>query len=759
MHKNLRRHKKFSFYALSYYFLFSAIWIIMSNTFIEYYFGKIDLNISIFKGFILIIISGLYFYSLLIKKSKVVTSVEDRYRTFVENSSDIIIVVDLSGKIEYTSPSVQPLLSYEQSEYVGKSIFEFLDDDADPLNMKQEFINRQEFKNSSQFKVNIEHKLGYKVVLECKCVPIIDENGKVQKLMYFAQDITQQTQSERKLLESEERYQKLVKYSPETTLIYGLDGKILYINNAGIELIGATNISQIIGKYVFEFLTKESIEIAQKDIKKVVSGEIITNEYNLTRPDGAAIFTEALSYLTIFQGMDAIQVVARNITERKKTAEKLEYLAYYDTLTELGNQNALYKQIEIALLESKRLNQTMSILFMDLDRFKNINDTFGHSFGDKMLQKVTERLKLSLCRNCEVFRFDGDSFVILIKNSDSIQAEELAKKILHSFSKPLKIEERNIHVSFSIGISMYPEHAANVESLFQNADTAMNAVKESGKNGYNFYTKQIKQVNDRKMELEIGIRKALENEDFSLHYQPQIDLVTNEIIGLEALVRWKHPKYGFIPPIEFIPVAEETGLIILLGKWVLETACHQFKRWIDADVPLKSLAVNVSGVQFRDKEFVDTVNKILIDSKLDPKYLDLEITESVTQEIVEATKIMNELKSIGVRLSIDDFGTGYSSFSYLQQFPFDKLKIDKAFIDDISVSSNSEAIISAIIELGNKLGYDMVAEGVENETQVEFLQIQNCKYAQGYFYSKPLPVKDLENKFHDQLINAKIIGV
>ncbi|MFF2875813.1 diguanylate cyclase domain-containing protein [Gottfriedia sp. NPDC057991] len=444
----------------------------------------------------------------------------------------------------------------------------FLDEDADPSNMKQEFINRQEFKNSSQFKVNIEHKLGYKVVLECKCVPIIDENGKVQKLMYFAQDITQQTQTERKFLESEERYQKLVKSSPETTLIYGLDGKILYSNNAGLQLIGATNINQIIGKYVIEFLTKESIEIAQKDIKKVVSGEIITNEYTLTRPDGATIFTEALSYLTIFQGMDAIQVVARNITERKKTAEKLEYLAYYDTLTELGIQNALYKQIEIALLESTRLNQTMSILFMDLDRFKNINDTFGHSFGDKMLQKVTERLKLSMCKNCEVFRLDGDSFVILIKNSDSIQAEELAKKILQSFSKPLKIEERNIHVSFSIGISIYPEHAGNVESLFQNADTAMNTVKESGKNGYNFHTKQIKEVNDRKM----------------------------------------------------------------------------------------------------------------------------------------------------------------------------------------------EAIFSAIIDLGNKLGYDMVPEGVENKAQVEFLQIQNCKYAHGYFYSKPLPVEDLENKFHDKLKNSGFNG-
>ncbi|WP_165347076.1 PAS domain S-box protein [Gottfriedia acidiceleris] len=328
------------------------------------------MNISILKGFILIIISGLYFYSLLIKKNKVVNSVEDRYQMFVENSSDIIVVVDLSGRIEYTSPSVQSLLSYEQSEYVRKSIFDFLDEDADASKMKQEFINRKEFKTSSQFKVNIEHKLGYKVVLECKCVPIINENGKVQKLMYFAQDITLQTQSERKLLESEERYQKLVKYSPETTLIYGLDGKILYINNAGLKLMGVDHINQIVGKNVFEFLTEESINIAQNDLMKVIDGEIITNEYTLTRPDGASVFTEALTYLTIFQGMDALQVVARYITERKKTAEKMEYLAYYDTLSGLGNQNALYKQIEIALLKSKKLNQLCQLCLWTLTVLK-----------------------------------------------------------------------------------------------------------------------------------------------------------------------------------------------------------------------------------------------------------------------------------------------------------------------------------------------------------------------------------------------------
>ncbi|PEL06707.1 bifunctional diguanylate cyclase/phosphodiesterase [Bacillus sp. AFS017336] len=751
MQKNWGRQKKISFYAVFYYLLFSTIWIFLSDSLIEHYMGRIDSSVAILKGLIYIIITAMFFYYILIKKNKEDSSVEDRYRMFVENSSDILVIVDLTGVIEYTSPSVHQLLGYEQSEYEGKSIFEFLEEDVSL--MKEEFHNRKTFKDTSQFKVRFEHKNGYKVVLESKCIPIVDDQGEVQWLMYFAQDITLQTQSERKLMESEERYQKLVKYSPETTLIYGLDGKILYINSAGLKLVGANNINQVVGKYVFEFLTKESIETAQKDIEKVIAGEIIKNEYSLFKQDGTIIFTEALSYLTVFQGIDALQVVARDITERKRTAEKLEYLAYYDQLTGIGNQNALYKQIDIALRESNELNQSMSIMFMDLDRFKNINDTFGHSFGDKMLQKVTERLKLSVGNHCELFRFDGDSFVIILKNSDSKKPRELVKKIHESFSKSLMIDERNIHVTFSIGISMYPVDGETVEVLFQNADTAMNTVKETGKNGYNFYSEQVKLANDRKMELEIGIRKALENDEFSIHYQPQIDLESNQIIGLEALIRWQHPKYGFIPPIEFIPVAEETGLINLLGKWVLKTACHQFKNWLNEGIPLKSIAVNVSGVQFRDKEFVDIVNQTLIESNLEPSYLDLEITESVTQEIIEATKIMNELKALGIRLSIDDFGTGYSSFSYLQQFPFDKLKIDKAFIDEINASSNSVAIVSAIIDLGNKLGYDMVAEGVETETQVEFLQIQNCKYAQGYYYSKPLPVEDLDKKFHDQLKN------
>jgi EAL domain-containing protein (putative c-di-GMP-specific phosphodiesterase class I) len=274
---------------------------------------------------------------------------------------------------------------------------------------------------------------------------------------------------------------------------------------------------------------------------------------------------------------------------------------------------------------------------------------------------------------------------------------------------------------------------------------AMYQVKENGKNNYQNYSASLQLINNRKMEIENGIREAIENEEFTLYYQPQIELNSRKIIGVEALIRWKHHKFGFVSPEEFIPLAEETGLIVPVGNWVLKTACRQFKSWLDAGIPLQSIAVNVSAIQFQDINFVKTVEQILHDTKLDSSYLELEITESVTQQVEEATRIMKELKSLGVNLSIDDFGTGYSSLNYLRHFPFDKIKIDKSFVDEISHHLNGEVLARTIIELGKSLGFQVIAEGVENEHQVSFLKENNCHFGQGYLFSKPLPTKELEN--------------
>lgn len=724
------------------YLLFSVLWILLSDSLLVEYAREFH-AFSMIKGIGYLTISAIFFYSVIYKKQQIVKHIEERYRLFVENSTDIIIVVKDNGTIEYGSPSFSTFLGYVPTDYEGRSIFEFIAKE-EVNNRKEVFAHRKQFKYAGNFIVKFIHKNGNYVILESKCLPIIGESGEVEKLMYISQDITLQTKAKEKHRETEDRYQKLVELSPDTTMIYNEKGEILYTNSAGFELVGAKNEEEVIGKNIFQFISQESMSHAANRMEAAIKGETGISEYNIKRLDGTIINTEVLSFPTTYQGNKAVQVIVRDITERKLTAKQLKFLAYFDVLTGIGNRNALQTRLNEEIQECKQTRKSLAVLFLNLDRFKNVNDTFGHRFGDMLLREVTERLKVNISNLCELFRFGGDGFVILIKNTDHSKTRRMAKQINEVFEQALYIEGRSIHMSISIGISMYPDNGETVERLIQTADAALYRVKENSKNDYFFYSDHIQVENDRKMELEIKLRKALENDEFSLVYQPQIDLKTNDIVGLEVLLRWHHPTEGFIPPIEFIPIAEETGLINPIGKWVIETACNQFKQWKESCFPLKSIAVNVSGVQLKDKNFVGMVEKILFDTKLIPGYLDLEITESIMQEANLASKIMNELKKIGVRLSIDDFGMGYSSFRYLRQLPFDKLKIDKSFIDEINGESNDGAIVTAIIQLGNKLGYDIVAEGVETRAQVEFLRSNFCHYAQGYYFSKPLATSDIE---------------
>jgi diguanylate cyclase (GGDEF)-like protein/PAS domain S-box-containing protein len=743
-------YNKKTAYLLFSYFAFGVVWVFTSNNFAKHIFGTINEEVATIRGLVYILISGTIFYGLVQKRYKTESEM-DRFRLFIENSSDIIVVVDLNGKIDYASPSVQSLLGYSPNEYEGKSIFHFLQKN-EIKKMKERFWNRAKTESEDLLKVTFQHRNGQEVLLESKCFPINGASGKIQNFIYISKDITEQSVSEKKLVDSEERFRKSVDFSPETTIIYGRDSKILYVNRAGLELVGAKFYEEIVGRKLADFVSTESKETVKIRMEKVFKGVSEINEYEVLRLNGELLHVEVVSFKTIFQEMEAVQLIVKNITKEKETAKQLEYLAYYDSLTGIGNRNALYKHLDQMIEESKSNNQNISIMFADLDRFKNINDVFGHSIGDRMLQKVALRLKNTVIENCELFRFGGDGYVILVKDTSIPKTTKLANAIKDAFSTPFEIDERTIHMSMSIGISVFPFDGDNGEMLIQNADTALHFIKENGKNNFHFHSNQIKFINDRKMELEMGMRKALNNEEFSLHYQPQIDLKTKETVGFEALIRWKHHNYGYISPMEFIPVAEETGLIVPIGEWVLKTACNQFKTWLDQGNQLQNIAVNVSSVQFRDKEFVNMVRDILKDSNLDPSYLELEITESSMQRVDEAKKIMKELKALGIRFSIDDFGTGYSSFSYLRQFPFDKLKIDKSFIDEINQNKNGIAIVTAIIELGNKLGYDIVAEGVENEMQSIFLKSINCHFAQGFYYSKPLQVKDVENKLLERFI-------
>ncbi|PEJ48518.1 GGDEF domain-containing protein [Bacillus sp. AFS002410] len=732
------------------YLCFSILWIYLTDPIIRNYFGGIQ-KYFILKRIIFNTLSAIFFLIYLMKKNQASKKIEERFRLFIDHSSDIVVVIDLKGNIDYASPSVESVFGYKVDEYKGESIFHFLKESVVD-DMKKRFKLRDETATEDTFVIPFKHKEGNIVLLESKCIPILDDFGQVKQFAYISQDITEKTIALKKQIETEERYQKLVEHSPETTLIYNKKGEVVYINRAGIEQVGAKSFEEVIGMNVMNLIAPESAEKVKERLAEIIQGgKPVINEYFVNRLDGKQIVAEILSFQTTYNDEAVFQVIMRDVTERKEAAKQLETIAYTDTLTGLGNRNALYKDLDKSITRHTKQDKSLIVYFVDLDRFKTINDTFGHTFGDMILQKVSERIKENACDCCHLYRVGADGYVVIHNQADETKAESFANKLIKAFDKPFSLDERVLYLTVSIGISVFPTDGDTVEALIQQADTALYTAKANGKNHYTFYSNDIKTANDRKMELEMGIRKGLENNEFMLHYQPQIDLITHEIIGAEALIRWIHPTLGFISPLEFIPIAEESGLITQVGKWVLETACRQFNSWLSEGHALKSVAVNVSGVQFKDRIFAKTVEQVLKETNLAPHYLDLEITESVTQDAEESILIMNELKALGVSLSMDDFGTGYSSFSYLRQFPIDKLKIDKSFIDEIETETNAEAIVKAIIELGNTLGYNIVAEGVETKEQGEFLKRQNCQYAQGYYFSRPLPAIEITNVLKNKI--------
>jgi diguanylate cyclase (GGDEF)-like protein/PAS domain S-box-containing protein len=566
--------------------------------------------------------------------------------------------------------------------------------------------------------------------------PTLDNKGNFVDFNSVLFDIT-----DRK--ESEDRYRSLVEMSPDIIAVVSRN-KIEYINEAGGILVGATSPEELIGQSALKFAPSHIIE----NIKNRLSAFDYRNkekprlEFQVKRLDGESIDVEMAATHILYEGRYAIQVVGSDISERKRAEKTIQNMAYYDTLTGLPNRNRFTKQLNEVL--NKQDTQNLAVLFLDLDRFKIINDTKGHTVGDLMLQKVGNRLKDTVGNEGFVSRQGGDEFIILLEDTTKEIVTNVAQRILDEFAKPIEINKQEFFVTPSIGISLYPCDGTDEETLIKHADTAMYKAKELGKNNFRFYSSNLNGSSIRNMELENGLRKALELNQFTLYYQPQVKIGTGEIVGIEALIRWQHPEHGFIPPSEFIPLAEETGLIVPIGKWILRKACEQIKAWQDEGLPQIPIAVNVSVRQFQDDHLIDYISGILEEVGLGAKYLELEITESIMQNIERSTLILNQLKEIGVLLSVDDFGTGYSSLSYLKHLPIDKIKIDKSFVDDIIYHSNQGMMVKTIIDMGLNLHFNVIAEGIETEEQVNFLKQNECEIGQGYYFSQPLPADQMK---------------
>ncbi|VEP11628.1 Response regulator receiver modulated diguanylate cyclase/phosphodiesterase with PAS/PAC sensor(S) [Hyella patelloides LEGE 07179] len=442
----------------------------------------------------------------------------------------------------------------------------------------------------------------------------------------------------------------------------------------------------------------------------------------------------------------------RDVTERQKAEQTIKYQAFHDTLTGLANRSLFNCKLASALQKSHQSQNKLAVLFFDLDRFKTINDTLGHAIGDRLLQAVVERLLSCIRDGDTISRWGGDEFTLLLPHIHALEdATAIAARILQALQPPFDIESHRLHVTSSMGIAIYPDHGTDSDTLLKNADAALYKAKDRGRNNYQYYNQTINSQGKQLLQLENRLRYALNNQEFILYYQPIVDITTGKIAKMEALLRWQHPKLGLITPNIFIPLAEENGLIVPIGEWVLEKACLQNKYWQKIGLSPLTIAVNLSPRQFQESDLVDKVIEILQKTGLQTSYLELEITETVTIQNGDIAKnILTKFKEMEISLAMDDFGTGYSSLSYLRQFPFNTLKVDRSFIKNILEAPEDRAIIKAIISLGQGLGISVVAEGIETVESKNFLHSLGCRYMQGYYFSRPVAAKDATQLLQNQ---------
>jgi diguanylate cyclase (GGDEF)-like protein len=463
----------------------------------------------------------------------------------------------------------------------------------------------------------------------------------------------------------------------------------------------------------------------------------------LIRRDGFEIpFEDSIAPIHDREGkVTGVVIVFRDVSAARAMSVQMAYSAGHDFLTGLPNRMVFKDRLSQAIASAQRYNKQVAVLFLDLDGFKHINDSLGHPIGDKLLQSISKRLINCVRSSDTVSRQGGDEFIVLL--SEVRHAEDAAitaRRMLQAVAEAHSIDRRDLHITTSIGVSVFPEDGQNSETLIKNADTAMYQAKENGPTSYQFFTPAMNVRAVERQSIEEDLRGALERHELTLHYQPIIDLKTGLIAGAEALLRWTHPTRGPIPPMQFIPVAEDCGLILPIGAWVLREACRQAEEWADAGLPAMTMSVNVSAVQFRNEKFLENLTAILDETGLDPKRLELELTESVLMKRAEATaSILRTLRDRGVQVSVDDFGTGYSSLSYLRKFPIDALKIDQSFIRQISTAGEDTTIVAAVISMARDLRLRVVAEGVEKLEELEFLRAHQCDEVQGFYFSRPVP--------------------
>ncbi|MFD0671377.1 EAL domain-containing protein [Cohnella sp. GCM10027633] len=545
-------------------------------------------------------------------------------------------------------------------------------------------------------------------------------------------------------------YKSLYENHTDGMLTTNIDGLIIDANPAFQTLTGR-DVGNFLGRSLMEltdvFAEEKRDQARMWLVNAMRDGNVKRLETDIVHLTGEVAHATAMSVpVTIDDEIKGTYLIFRDITEEKRSKEQIRHLAYHDELTRLPNRRMVNLALDKTTRRSETSGSRFAVMVIDIDRFKLINDLLGHAYGDQFLQQVTERLQHSAAGfDATIGRMGGDEFAVIC-NGDPIEVASilLAQRIVEAIQVPFRLKDSDFYASASIGIALYPEHGESGPDLLKNADFAMYDIKHKGKNGFRFYSGQMDEHLLSRVEIENALRKAIERDEFVIHYQPQLNARQERVIGFEALIRWMHPEKGLVPPSEFIPVAEEAGMIGDIGAWTLREACRQNKRWQERHGWRLPVSVNLSSQQIMDDRLVGLIADVLAETQLDPEYLELEITESVMMDAARSSEILRKLTEMGIRFSLDDFGTGYSSLSYLRMFPIERLKIDRTFIQEITESEDDRAIVETIISMAHHLKMNVIAEGVETKEQLRLLRDNGCDEIQGFYYSRPLPADELE---------------
>lgn len=582
-------------------------------------------------------------------------------------------------------------------------------------------------------------------------------NATVAFVAAFMMDIIRR--DSRRVKEGEEALLGFIASANDLIFSCNRDGRVLYANHIFRELLHVTSENPR-EQSLFDLVSGDQRAMLIRLVESVLQDGLPEHMEVTFNPVGELPVEVELSLSCSQRDGDSVAAwgVCRDITERKKAQTELYMMAHHDVLTGLPNRILLQDRLQQAMVMSTRMNEHFALLFLDLDRFKLINDTLGHSVGDELLRLVAGRLKRTLRESDTVARIGGDEFIILLLNVDESGCGLLADKILKALVLPFNLREHELFVTSSIGICLYPGtgHDNDAEALMKKADIAMYHAKALGRNNFQFYNEEMDQNASRRFIISNSLRKGLEQNEFRLYYQPKLDVPSGRIIALEALVRWEHPELGLLSPLEFIQLAEENGLIMQLGEWVLREACYQNMRWQAEGIASIRVAVNLSGYQLQHKGLLEIINQVLLETGMPADCLEFEITESVIMQNPDfAISILTQITALGIHISIDDFGTGYSSLAHLKRFSVNTLKIDKSFVNEVSVNGTDAAIATAIIAMGNSLNLKVIAEGVETQDQFDFLKMNNCDEVQGFLFSRPLPNDEIIKVLKQNALDLK----